>query len=104
MAEMAAPGDWQSYYDAVFPFAPLVVGGIVYGLLHPVESILSRVMQLAPLRSTQSESVLQAVSADSRTSSSEHWPETQTGLKYLPVALHSSATMHGAQTPSDAHI
>jgi peptidoglycan/LPS O-acetylase OafA/YrhL len=50
MAEMAAPGAWQSYYDAVFPFAPLVVGGIVYGLLHPVESILSRVMQLAPLR------------------------------------------------------
>ena len=38
MAEMAAPGAWQSYYDAVFPFAPLVVGGIVYGLLHPSES------------------------------------------------------------------
>jgi hypothetical protein len=30
-AKFAAPGAWQSYYDAVFPFAPLVVGGIVYG-------------------------------------------------------------------------
>ncbi len=52
MAEMAAPGAWQSYYDAVFPFAPLVVGGIVYGLLHPSESILSRVMQIGLLRKT----------------------------------------------------
>ena len=52
MAEMAAPGAWQSYYDALFPFAPLVVGGIVYGLLHPSESILSRVMQVGLLRKT----------------------------------------------------
>ena len=52
MAEMAAPGAWQSYYDAVFPFAPLVVGGIVYGLLHPSESLLSRVMQGGLLRKT----------------------------------------------------
>jgi peptidoglycan/LPS O-acetylase OafA/YrhL len=52
MAELAAPGAWQSYYDAVFPFAPLVVGGIVYGLLHPSESLLSRVMRLGFLRKT----------------------------------------------------
>lgn len=52
MAEMAAPGAWQSYYDAVFPFAPLIVGGIVYGLLHPSESLLSRVMRVGLLRKT----------------------------------------------------
>jgi peptidoglycan/LPS O-acetylase OafA/YrhL len=52
MAEMAAPGAWQAYYDAVFPFAPLIVGGILYGLLHPSDSVLSRVMRLAPLRKT----------------------------------------------------
>ena len=40
------PGAWQSYYDAVFPVAPLVVGGVVYGLLHPAESLLSRVMRM----------------------------------------------------------
>ena len=50
MAELAAPGAWQSYYDAIFPFAPLVVGGIVYGLLHPSESLLSRVMRVGLLR------------------------------------------------------
>ncbi len=50
MAEMAAPGAWQSYYDVVFPFAPLIIGGIIYGLLHPSESLLSRIMQAAPLR------------------------------------------------------
>ena len=52
MAEMAAPGAWQSYYDALFPFAPLIVGGIVYGLLHPSDSLLSRVMRFALLRKT----------------------------------------------------
>jgi peptidoglycan/LPS O-acetylase OafA/YrhL len=52
MAEMAAPGAWQSYYDAMFPFAPLIVGGIIYGLLHPSESLLSRVMQAGLLRKT----------------------------------------------------
>ena len=45
-------GAWQSYYDAIFPFAPLVVGGIVYGLLHPSESLLSRVMRVGLLRKT----------------------------------------------------
>jgi peptidoglycan/LPS O-acetylase OafA/YrhL len=52
MAELAAPGAWQSYYDAVFPFAPLVVGGIVYGLLHPAQSLLSRVMRVGLVRKT----------------------------------------------------
>jgi peptidoglycan/LPS O-acetylase OafA/YrhL len=52
MAEMAASGAWQSYYDVLFPFAPLVVGGIVYGLLHPSESLLSRLMALGLLRKT----------------------------------------------------
>ena len=50
MAEMTAPGAWQSYYDAVFPFAPLIVGGIVYGLVHPSDSLLSRVMRIGFLR------------------------------------------------------
>ncbi len=50
MAELARPGAWQSYYDAVFPFAPLVVGGVVYGLLHPSDSLLSRIMQTRVLR------------------------------------------------------
>jgi peptidoglycan/LPS O-acetylase OafA/YrhL len=45
MGWMAAPGAWQSYYDWVFPFAPLIVGGVVYGLLHPSDSLLSRVMR-----------------------------------------------------------
>ncbi len=49
MAELAAPGAWQSYYDVVFPVAPLVVGGIAYGLLHPAESLLSRVMRIGLL-------------------------------------------------------
>jgi peptidoglycan/LPS O-acetylase OafA/YrhL len=43
---MATPGAWQSYYDWVFPVAPFVVGGVVYGLLHPLESLLSRVMRI----------------------------------------------------------
>ena len=45
MGDMAAPGAWQSYYDWVFPVAPLVVGAVVYGLLHPSESLLSRIMR-----------------------------------------------------------
>ena len=52
MTEMAARGVWQSYYDAVFPFAPLVVGGMIYGLLHPSESLLSRVMRFGFLHKT----------------------------------------------------
>ena len=50
MAELARPGAWQSYYDAVFPVAPLVVGGIIYGLLHPSDSPLSRIMRTRVLR------------------------------------------------------
>ncbi len=50
MDELAAPGVWQSYYDVVFPVAPLVVGAIAYGLLHPAESLLSRVMRIGLLR------------------------------------------------------
>jgi peptidoglycan/LPS O-acetylase OafA/YrhL len=52
MAAMAEPGAWQSYYDAVFPFAPLVVAGVVYGLLHPSQSLLSRAMRIPFLRRT----------------------------------------------------
>jgi peptidoglycan/LPS O-acetylase OafA/YrhL len=52
MAALARPGAWQSYYDAVFPFAPLVVGGVIYGLLHPADSLLSRIMRTAALRKT----------------------------------------------------
>jgi peptidoglycan/LPS O-acetylase OafA/YrhL len=50
MAELARPGAWQSYYDAVFPVAPLVVGGVIYGLLHPSDSPLSRIMRTRVLR------------------------------------------------------
>lgn len=49
MGWMAAPGAWQSYYDWVFPVAPLVVAGVVYGLLHPSDSLLSRVMRIGLL-------------------------------------------------------
>jgi peptidoglycan/LPS O-acetylase OafA/YrhL len=52
IAELARPGAWQSYYDAVFPVAPLVVAGIVYGLLHPSDSPLSRIMRMRGLRTT----------------------------------------------------
>jgi peptidoglycan/LPS O-acetylase OafA/YrhL len=52
MAELASPGAWQSYYDWVFPVAPLVVAGVVYGLLHPSESLLSRVMRIGLLHRT----------------------------------------------------
>ena len=52
MAELARPGAWQSYYDAVFPVAPLVVGGIIYGLLHPSDSPLSRIMRTRVLHKT----------------------------------------------------
>jgi len=52
MSHLAALGAWQSYYDAVFPFAPLVIGGMVYGLLHPSNSLLSRIMQSDLLRKT----------------------------------------------------
>ena len=50
MAELARPGAWISYYDAVFPIAPLVVGGVIYGLLHPSASPLSRIMRTRGLR------------------------------------------------------
>ena len=50
MAELARPGAWQSYYDVVFPFAPLVVGAVIYGLLHPSESPLSRILQTRVLQ------------------------------------------------------
>ena len=52
MTELARPGAWQSYYDAVFPIAPVVVGGVIYGLLHPTNSPLSRIMQTRVLRTT----------------------------------------------------
>ena len=52
MVELARPGAWQSYYDAVFPIAPMVVGGVIYGLLHPSDSPLSRIMRTRFLRKT----------------------------------------------------
>lgn len=52
MTELARSGGWQSYYDAVFPFAPLIVGGVVYGLLHPSDSPLSWIMRTGVLRKT----------------------------------------------------
>jgi len=44
------PAAWRAYYDGVFPFAPLVVSGVVYGILHPGESWLSRIMRASLLR------------------------------------------------------
>jgi len=52
MAELARPGAWLSYYDVVFPIAPLVVGSVIYGLLHPSDSPLSRIMRTRVLRKT----------------------------------------------------
>ena len=50
MMEMDAPVAWRSYYDHIFPYAPIVIGGIVYGLLHPADTALSRAMQMPFLR------------------------------------------------------
>jgi peptidoglycan/LPS O-acetylase OafA/YrhL len=50
MTEFADLAVWRAYYDGIFPFAPLVVGGIVYGILHPGETGLSRLMRAGSLR------------------------------------------------------
>lgn len=50
MSEFSDPAAWQAYYDGVFPFAPLVVGGVVYGILHPGEICLSRTLRAGLLR------------------------------------------------------
>jgi peptidoglycan/LPS O-acetylase OafA/YrhL len=52
MAGLARPGAWLSYYDAVFPIAPLIVGSVIYGSLHPSASPLSRIMRTRGLRKT----------------------------------------------------
>ncbi len=41
---------WQAYYDRIFPFAPLMVGGIVYALLLPYETPLSVMLRARFLR------------------------------------------------------
>jgi peptidoglycan/LPS O-acetylase OafA/YrhL len=50
MSELSDPAAWQAYYDGIFPFAPLLVGGVVYGILHPGETWLSRIMRFSLLR------------------------------------------------------
>ena len=50
MSELSDPAAWQGYYDSIFPFAPLVIGGVVYGILHPGETWLSGIMRLSLLR------------------------------------------------------
>ena len=50
MTELKTPAAWRSYYDHIFPFAPIVIGGVVYGLLHPVATAFSRAMQTPLLR------------------------------------------------------
>jgi peptidoglycan/LPS O-acetylase OafA/YrhL len=50
MTELNAPMAWRSYYDHIFPFAPIVIGGVIYALLHPAETALSRSMQTPLLR------------------------------------------------------
>ncbi|HZZ60082.1 MAG TPA: acyltransferase [Roseiarcus sp.] len=50
MSEFADTLVWQAYYDEIFPFAPLVVAGIVYGILHPGDTWLSRIMRARVLR------------------------------------------------------
>ena len=58
--------------------------------------------QAAPLRSVQSDDVLQAVSFDWRMSKMEHWPFTHTGLKYLATCCVSPGCWQGAQIPAVA--
>jgi peptidoglycan/LPS O-acetylase OafA/YrhL len=41
---------WAAYYKNLFPFAPLVVGGVIYGLLHPSETLLCKAMRIGFLR------------------------------------------------------
>ncbi len=50
MTELDDRAAWQAYYDLIFPFAPFLVGGIVYGLLHPSRTLLSTVMRAKFLR------------------------------------------------------
>jgi peptidoglycan/LPS O-acetylase OafA/YrhL len=50
MTELNAPTAWRSYYDHIFPFAPIVISGVIYGLLHPAETALSRAMRTRLLR------------------------------------------------------
>ena len=52
MSEFADPAAWRAYYDGVFPFAPLIVGAVVYGILHPGNTWLSRVLRARVLRRT----------------------------------------------------
>lgn len=49
MSEFLDRAAWQAHYDGVFPFAPFVVGGLVYGILHP-GTWLSRIMRMGLLR------------------------------------------------------
>jgi peptidoglycan/LPS O-acetylase OafA/YrhL len=50
IAEFTDVNVWAAYYENLFPFAPLVVGGVIYGLLHPSETLLSRAMRIGFLR------------------------------------------------------
>ena len=50
MSEFSDPAAWRAYYDGVFPFAPLVASGVVYGILHPGEICLSRTLRAGFLR------------------------------------------------------
>ena len=72
-------------------------------LLTATKSEPQPTQQLAPSRSTQSALVLHAVSGDWRMSSSEHWPEAQTGLKYFMVASYSVTLIQGRHAPAPAH-
>jgi peptidoglycan/LPS O-acetylase OafA/YrhL len=45
VTEFKTVADWVAYYDRVFPVAPIVVGGVIYGLLHPAETWLSKAMR-----------------------------------------------------------
>ena len=49
MSDFSDPAVWRAYYDGVFPFFPFVVGGVVYGILHP-GTWLSRIMRAGVLR------------------------------------------------------
>ncbi len=50
MSEFSDPAAWRVYYNSIFPFAPLVIGGVFYGILHPDETWLSRMMRTDRLR------------------------------------------------------
>jgi peptidoglycan/LPS O-acetylase OafA/YrhL len=49
MSALQDESAWRAHFDVVFPLAPLIVAGIVYGLLHADRNLLAKAMRYKPL-------------------------------------------------------